>query len=315
MDYGAFINTHKKFFIGMVFGVLAVLFIPTFVLLVNDVYERMDPTSFPMPDTNPSIQAWKESPTNANECAAMTRAVYEQLKRELESPFGWSANDLLASPTAYLDNRRNRELGVLSATRLIFNQFSTGFAKYGSSIEENPNLKIAREQYFNQSAATWGFLRASAEADYRLGIALMEKYVDQVRHGQAIYNVRTDNIYNMLTYILSPELFDMALGRLIVTDIPFTGADDRCYYAQGVMLVIRSVVRTMDVLYPVLREKGGSDNLDKAYEAMNRICTFDPLIVLAARGDSIFADHPSKMARDWYLAHSLLTNIRDSINR
>lgn len=315
MYYSELIERHKKFIFGMIFGILFVLILPFTIYVINGVYSSVDKTQFPFEGTNASIEAWKQNKSNGNECAVMTRAIYHQLQMELKSTFGWSANDLFFSPTAYLDNRRNRELGVLSATRLIFNQFSTGFAKYGSSNEEDPNLKIAREQYLNQSAYTWGFMRTSAESDYNTGIAMMEKYIAEVHRGKAVYNVRTDNIYNMITYILSPELFDTALGKLINTDITFFDADDRCYYAQGVMLVIRNVVRTMDILYPVMREKGGSENLDKAYEAMDRICMFDPVIVLAAKGDSIFAHHPSKMARDWYLVQSLLGNIRDSINR
>ena len=56
-----------------------------------------------------------------------------------------------------------------------------------------------------------------------------------------------------------------------------------------------------------IKDKGGEENIRIALNEMDRICTFDPLIVLRGDHDSIMADHRGKMAK-------YLIAIRERIN-
>jgi hypothetical protein len=238
---------------------------------------------------------------------ALCTALRNRLEEELDSPLGWSVNDLVVSPTRWLDNRANRQRGVIFATRMLINFFSTNLAKYGKVDAENKFLKEAREKYFAFSEDSWWL--PSTESEYRKGIDLLNQYEDGLAGGKAIYNMRSDDMYNMLTFIIGNQFLDQPLGLLVQPndEVPYTELDDRIYYTQGVMLVLRDFMRTFVDLYPEIKEKGGEDNIRIAFREMDQICTFDPLIVLRGDHDSVTADHRGKVAR--YLIH-----IRERIN-
>jgi hypothetical protein len=238
---------------------------------------------------------------------ALSAALRNRLEEEMDSPLGWSVNDLIVSPTRWLDNRANRQKGVIFATRMLINFFSTNLAKYGTVDAENEFLKAAREKHFAFSEDSWWF--PSTESQYRKGIELMLQYEDALAGGEAIYNMRSDDMYNMITFIISKQFLDQPLGLLIQPndEVAYTDLDDRIYYTQGVILVLRDFIRTFVQLYPEIKEKGGEDNIRIALREMEQICTFDPLIVLRGDHDSVTADHRGKMAR--YLIH-----IRERIN-
>ncbi|MGD2185642.1 MAG: DUF2333 family protein [Desulfobacterales bacterium] len=238
---------------------------------------------------------------------ALSTALRNRLEEELDSPFGWSVNDLIVSPTRWLDNRANRQRGVIFATRMLINFFSTNLAKYGKVDAENEFLKEAREKYLAFSEDSWWF--PSTESQYRKGIDLLLQYEDALAGGKATYNMRSDDMYNMLTYIIGNQFLDQPLGLLVQPndEVSYTELDDRIYYTQGVMLVLRDFLRGFVQLYPEVKEKGGEENIRVAFREMEQICTFDPLIVLRGDHDSVTADHRGKMAR--YLIH-----IRERIN-
>ena len=71
--------------------------------------------------------------------------------------------------------------------------------------------------------------------------------------------------------------------------------------------MLRDFMGTLVELYPVIRSKGGDENINIAFHEMERICTFDPLVVLRGRHDSVMADHRGKMA-------SYLISIRERLN-
>jgi hypothetical protein len=232
-----------------------------------------------------------------------------RLEQEMNSPFGWSVNDLIISPTRWLDNRANRQRGTIFATRMLTNFFATNLAKYGKVDAENENLKKARETYFAFTADSWWF--PSSESQYKKGIELLKQYeADLIREdANAIFNLRTDDMYNMLAFIISNQFLDQPLGLLVQSndEVAYSDLDDRIYYTQGVILVLRDALRTFVHLYPEVKEKGGEENIRIAFREMDQICTFDPLIVLRGDRDSIMADHRGKMAK-------YLISVRERIN-
>ena len=301
------------------FGKWMVLILLAFILIwplsaglywtVYKGYTLLDQTRFPELDQNISHLLVKTTAKSdqPHKGAALSAAIRNRLEQEMNSTFGWSVNDLIISPTRWLDNRANRQRGTIFATRMLVNHFSTSLAKYGTVDAENKDLQATREMYFAFTPAKWWF--PSSEKQYEKGIELLKKYESDLIKGDAVFNLRTDDMYNMLSYIISKQFIDQTLGLLVQTndEVAYTDLDDRIYYTQGVMLVLRDALRTFIHLYPEVKEKGGEKNIQIAFREMDQICDFDPLIVLRGDHDSIMADHRGKMAR-------YVISIRERIN-
>jgi hypothetical protein len=301
------------------FGKWSVIILLAFILIwpltigiywgVYKGYTFIDAAKFPWRSSNmhPILDQIKPNAADAKKGIALCAALRNRLAEEMDTPFGWSVNDLIISPTRWLDNRGNRQRGVIFATRMLINFFSTNLAKYGKVDAENEFLKEAREKYFAFSEDSWWF--PSTESQYRKGIELLRKYEDALAVGKATFNMRSDDMYNMITFIIGNQFLDQPLGLLVQPndEVSYTELDDRIYYTQGVVLVLRDFIRTFIMLYPEVKEKGGEENIRIALREMEQICTFDPLIVLRGEHDSVSADHRGKMAR--YLIH-----IRERIN-
>ena len=303
------------------FGKWLVLILLAFILIwplsaglywtVYKVYTIVDPTRFPEldPDITALLQETTSDSSQAQKGAALSAAMRNRLEQEMNSPFGWSVNDLIISPTRWLDNRANRQRGTIFATRMLTNFFATNLAKYGKVDAENENLKKARETYFAFTSESWWF--PSSEKQYKKGIELLKQYEADLigEDANAIFNLRTDDMYNMLAFIISNQFLDQPLGLLVQSndEVAYSELDDRIYYTQGVILVLRDALRTFVHLYPEVKEKGGEENIRIAFREMDQICTFDPLIVLRGDRDSIMADHRGKMAK-------YLISVRERIN-
>ncbi|MGE5257219.1 MAG: DUF2333 family protein [Hyphomicrobiales bacterium] len=309
-------------FLKMLVGVLLALLLVwplTFgvVWLVDWAYMSIDPTRFPFTESkvHAIIQKLKPDSSEAEKGAALAQAMVNRMEEELNSPFGWSVNDLWISPTRWLDNRANRQRGVIFATRMLVTFYATHLAKYGTVDAENEWLKEAREKRFAYSEDNWWL--PSSEGEYRKGIELVQKYEAALKDGKAVYNMRTDDMYNLFTFILSNQFLDQPLGLLVqaTEDVPYTELDDRIYYTQGVILVLRDFLWATVQLYPSIREKGGSENIKIAFQEMERVCTFDPLVVMRGRHDSIMADHRGKMASYVISIRERLNDVAQSIRR
>jgi len=306
-------KTEKKALIPKMtkFGKWVVVILLAFILIwplsaglywtVYRAYTLVDPTRFP--DLDPDLAAILKLTTPESEAsqkgAALLASIRNRLEQEMDSTFGWSINDLIISPTRWLDNRANRQRGTIFATRMMTTFFSTNLAKYGKVDKENGNLKEAREKYFAYSSDNWWF--PSSESQYEKGIAELKQYEADLLKGDAgaVFNLRTDDMFNMLDFIIGKQFLDEPLGLLVQSNdqVPYTELDDHIYYTQGIILVLRDVLRTFVHLYPEAQEKGGKENIGIAFREMDQICTFDPLMVLRGDHDSIMADHRGKMAR------------------
>ncbi len=286
---------------------------------VYKAYTIIDPTRFPQLDPNITglLKETTAESSPAKKGAVLSASIRNRLEQEMNSPFGWSVNDLIISPTRWLDNRANRQRGTIFATRMLTTFFSTNLAKYGNVDAENEDLKKARETYFAFAADSWWF--PSTEKQYQKGIELIKKYEADLLKGdsKAIFNLRTDDMYNLLKFIISKQFLDQPLGLLVQSneEVAYTELDDRIYYTQGVVLVLRDVLQTFVHLYPEVVEKGGKENVRIAFRAMHQVCTFDPLIVLRGDHDSVTADHRGKMARYLISIRERINDVTQSIRR
>lgn len=292
----------------VIYGLVAILlFWPAVLaalLVVHYSYAAIDPMQFPyisesVRDEIVQGEAMVGGINDAQKASMLVTAITAQLQRELDSPFGWTVNDLLISPTAWPDDRDNRQSGVLFATRMLLQFFGPNVTKLGPTDKENPLMKDVRERHIVYGEDVWGFFRASAENQYKKTLEKSRQYIQDVVDDKAVFNMRTDDIYNVLTLILSENFSGQVMGLLTEPNefVNYSDLDDRVYYAQGVTLVIRDFMKALVAAYPDIAEKGGTENLQAAFFAMDKICTFYPLFVWRGQHDSMFADHRSKVAR------------------
>jgi len=285
--------------------------------LIYKGYTLIDRTTFPSLDAKLK-ETLDQTPPDSPELkkgVALSMALRNRLNQEMTSAFGWSVNDLLISPTRWLDNRANRQKGTIFATRMLLGFSATHLSKLGAVDAENPLLKEAREKRFAFSEDSWWL--PSTESEYRKGIALMQQYEADLLDNKAVFNMRTDDRYDLLTFITGKQFLDQPLGLLVQSnsEVPYSELDDRIYYTQGVVLVLRDVLTALFHLYPEISEKGGAENIRIAMRGIDQICDFDPLIVLRGAHDSVMADHRGKMARYLIEVRERLNDVAQSINR
>ena len=218
----------------------AILFI---VWGAQRLYALVDPVVFPDPVAVPDSASLTENEKGK----ILVDAVTHQLRRELDSPLGWSINDIVFN-RYLIDNRAYRQYGVYHATKALIDLYSMHIAKIGSSGRESEFLYNARLNSFAINPRKFWF--PAAEKSYRQGLALVEKYKKS----------------------LDGLLED-------AQNLPFYTLDNRIYEVQGIVLVARDFVHTLYGLYPDLMAKNNAENMNAAMKDMNAICTYNPLYI------------------------------------
>ncbi len=235
-------------------------------------------------------------------------ALVNRMRYELDSTYGWSANDIIFNKWV-MDNRAYRQFGTYVATKMLLDNYSTVIAKLGSSDRENENLYKARLNQFAFAPQRWGiFFIPSAEQSYKKGLNSIKKYQTDLLNKKAVYNARTDDIYEAFNVILGETVFGYALGLLQNSqNLSFYELDNKIYEVQGVILVVRDYLNALYTLYPEIAAKGNAENFAQAMSLLDKICTYDPLYITSTvnSGELIVS----------YLlfARNRISDIRDSI--
>ncbi len=253
---------------------LAVLFI---VWGSQKLYSLVDPVVFPQGYALAPEMA--TAPEN-DKGKALLDALTFQIRRELDSPFGWTGNDILFNKYV-LDNRAYRQYGVYVATKTLLDHYSMVIAKLGSNDRESDDLHKARLNYFSINPQKFWF--PSAEGSYKDGLKLLEAYKKGLDTGKSVYNCRPDDVYSAFNLVLGDGLLGYALGLLQDSqNLPFYTLDNRIYEAQGVALVVRDYIKTLYTLYPEVTGKNNDENMEKVLLYLDRIATYNPLYITAA---------------------------------
>ena len=244
-----------------------------FVWGAQVLYSKIDRTEFPQPVTIADADKLDEN----GKGKALLDALTHQMRFELDSTFGWSLNDVVFNKYLF-DNRAYRQYGVYHATKVLMDLYSMTIAKLGTNDRESEFLYNARLNSFAIDPRS--FMFPSAEGSYQKGLKLVEQYKASLDNGKGVYNVRTDDLYAAFDLVVGENLLGYAIGLLQNTqDQPFYTLDNRIYEVQGIVLVVRDFVNALYELYPEIRNKNNGTNMAVAMEAMNRICTYDPLYI------------------------------------
>ena len=282
--------------LGFLLGILLILWGS------QKLYSAIDQTSFPevmpLPDNAASLSENEKG-------KLLLDSITWQMKRELNSSFGWTFNDLIFN-RFLLDNRAYREYGVYHATRFLLDLYASQIAKLGSSDRESEFLYKARINSFAIDPRS--FLFPSAEGSYQKGMKLLEQYKESLDKGTGIYNARTDDFYASFVTVTGENMLGYALGLLEnAKSMPFYELDNRIYEVQGIVLVLRDFIHTLYELYPEIKSKNTADNMAAAMEYMNRICNYDPLVITS------FFNSGELIVSYLLFARARLEDIRDSI--
>ena len=267
------IHPEKRHFIivAKTLGIQVLLFVGILFTVWGSqkLYTMIDPVTFPVYQVN--VQ---KDMTEQARGAELLTALTNRMNAELNSTFGWTANDILFNRWI-MDNRAYRQFGTYVATKMLFDHYSTVIAKLGSNDRENDLLYNARLNHFAISPQRWGMLFIpSAEGSFKKALSMTEQYKKDLLAGKAVYNCRTDDIYSAFNLILGETVFGYALGLLNDSqDLPFYTLDNRIYEVQGMVLVIRDFVKALYDLYPEIAQKNNAENMAAAMQFMNDICT------------------------------------------
>lgn len=266
------------------------------------LYSAMDETRFPDPMPLPENAAKLAENEKGK---ILLDAITYQIRRELNSTFGWSYNDFIFN-RFFMDNRAYREYGIYHATKFLLDLYASQIAKLGANDRESEFLYKARINNFAIDPRS--FMFPSAEGSYKSGLKLLEQYKDSLDKGTGTYNARTDDFYASFVLVTGENLLGYALGLLENSkEMSFYKLDNRIYEVQGIILVLRDFIHTLYELYPEIRAKNNEDNMNAAMMYMNRICNFDPLIVTS------FFNSGELIVSYLLFAKARLEDIRDSI--
>ena len=299
-------DKHHLVIVGKTLSIQIILFCAILFVVwgAQKVYSLIDPVSFP--------QAYQvtvtEGMSDHEKGKELIDALTARMRYELNSTFGWTANDLLFNKYV-LDNRAYRQFGTYVATKMLLDHYSTVIAKLGNNDRENDSLYNALLNYFAISPKRWGILFfPSAEGSYEKALKLVDQYKLELDEGKAVYNCRTDDIYSAFNLVLGETVFGYALGLLQNSqDLPFYTLDNRIYEAQGVMLVVRDYIKALYELYPEIATKNNAANMEEALRYLDLIAEYNPLYITSAfnSGELIISY--------MLFARNRLEDIRDSI--
>lgn len=240
---------------------------------VQGLYSAIDETTFPKAVTIANADKMTENEKGK----ALVDAITFQLRRELGSTFGWSANDIIFNKYI-LDNRAYRQYGVYHATKVLMDHYAMQIAKLGTSDRESDFLYKARLN--NLAINPSKFMFPSAEGAYKNALKLIDQYKASLDSGKGIYNMRTDDLYSSFDLVVGENMLGYALGMMQNSqDIPFYTLDNRIYEVQGIILVVRDFVYALYELYPEISNKNNAENMNAAMKYMDSICNYDPMYI------------------------------------
>lgn len=281
---------------------IALFFAILFIMWSSQrIYAVIDPVVFP----NTVILPDSMGMTERQKGKVLIDSITYQMRRELNSTFGWTMNDLLFN-IYVLDNRSYRQYGVYHATKVLIDLFSMHISKIGTNGRESDFLYTARLNNFVINPRKFWF--PSAEGSYKEGLDLVEQYKKSLDDGTGTYNAKTDDTCLALEVVIGENLLGYAIGLLEdAQNLPFYTLDNRIYEVQGLVLVCRDFVHALYTLYPEIATKNNTDNISAAMQDLDAICTYDPMYISAEFNcGELVLSH-------LIFARNRLTDVRDSI--
>jgi hypothetical protein len=219
---------------------------------------------------------------------AFLDGVVGPLQAELDRFWGWRPNDIIE----FTDNVNSYQLGVLEATRRTSIALAERISRSGSSTPYIPELEDAMSLF---AIDPRNFMFPSPESKYQEGLDYIRNYREMLRHGNARFYNRVDNIVPLLlTY---ESLLGSCTENLLDREVGFFEADEVFFYCKGVAAMIFSVLKGVEVDFVETIEAGQAKAVfNEVQVSLEQILVMDPWIILNSDPSSLLANHRANMA-------------------
>ncbi len=255
-----------------------------------------------------------EKKTDVPRGVVFTETLIKLIEDELYGPGGWTPNDIFPSPTWFLDNKPNFQLGVLEVVRYSTRILRDNISRQRTTDTIDSDCDQAFTSFSNDP---YKWIIPSAEGKYSKGIEDLRSYSKRVEYGTARFYPRSDNLIQLMEQYVSllgginTRLLNASREQVIsVGDqpenfqggeepkpqkIPWTKIDDNFYYAQGVGYAMYHMFKAIRIEFDeVLKDKNAQIIMDNIIDSLEE-SFFEPILITNGSKDGIFANHSNNL--------------------
>jgi hypothetical protein len=283
----------------MIVGLVALVFL--YLFIGGFIVSRVDDDLFftppaPLADT----PAGSAAVSMAAGSAAVSMAA-GLIDREIHR-HGWTANDPFFMPGYYIDNMPNFQQGMMYALSRFAVHLTDNLGRNRGSSQVDPDLDMASgllkypgDVWLFDFRTSW-IPTASSEAQYKRGLNALLKYNARVGRGEALYEVRADNLIGLLDSIAADLGSTSAIIENKLQEATFFGydskADDVFYAAKGRVYGYLMILKAMrQDASGLLRERKIESLWDNMLQSLEDMIALKPLVVLNGHPDGILIAH------------------------
>lgn len=227
--------------------------------------------------------------------ALLAEGITYQFRRRLGDQGHWVPNDLVIffeRNAACADGIDGEPGGIWYMTTEIFDVFADRTARIGGSSQDDSRLTNAAKK-FDYDTRRWGVSwlgGADSEHEYELGFEDFDDYVNDLRAGKAVSNVRPDDLAALLTELGGQNgAMDKIYSRLNdAAKVPPKERRQRVYSAICASAVAADTLSVIRSAYATDFEPDALVALDEAIKDLYRVSQLYPPIVLNGADDSLW---------------------------
>ena len=254
--------------------------------------------------------------------AAYVTTTVSLMENELNCGGGWLPNDIIMSPTWWLDNKQSFQLGVLEVVRYNTRVLRDALSRQRTTDSIDSDCDKAFTSFSNDP---YKWIFPSAEGKYRQGIDRLDAYGQRLSLGSANFYPRSDNLIQLLEQYVS--LLGGVNTRLLNASrrhaepasvkVGWTQIDDNFYYAQGVGYALCHLFKALQFEFAVVLKDKNADIIVSDWTQALMDCTncseggftdwrlpnikeLQSLIDYGEYNPALPSDHPFNVAQSWY---------------
>ncbi|MDE1172320.1 MAG: DUF2333 family protein [Parvibaculaceae bacterium] len=235
----------------------------------------------------------------------------------------WVANDPFFMPGYVLDNMPNYQQGIVSALGRFAFELTDQIGRTRGSSEADPDLqKAAGLLQYPGDKWIWNPSQSlipgsSSVSQYRQALGLLRTFNQRLGSGQAVYEIRADNLLGTLDRIAS----DLGSQSAIIDNevlhssggIIDWSADDVFYSSKGKLYAYYMILKGMGQDFaPVIKERNLQKPWDQMLETFKTAAMLQPLVVMNGSPMSVII--PSHLSAQGFFLLRARTQLREVSN-
>ncbi len=269
-------------------------------------------------DDDPDFDAQLTVPDNASRTVGM---LADLIDREVNQN-RWVANDPPFQPAWLLDNMPAYQIGMMTAVGRFTTELRDRVARVRGSSAADPDLERAAgkinfpgDQWAFQ--ASWPFVQAASEGQYRQGMEDLRRYNERLAQGQAVFERRADNLLATLDRI-SDDIGSASAALTLEVDQGATSfldfnADNLFYSVKGKLYAYYLILRELGQDFgSVIRERNLQASWDELMTSARLGATLHPWMVSNGPLDSQAV--PNHLAAEGFLLLRMRTKLEEIID-